>query len=167
MFEIEKDNRVNELIAITKSNSGISGPALAKAHMELGEKLAEEFSGLDPDDTTIVAMLRGGLFFAEGMYFKLGCKFQTYDPKKDNFVRPNTKNVILVDSVINTGKTIQEIIEPDMYVACCVINKKAVSLFDNQLYAIRVSENSFVGANVQQQTGDKGPDTTMRLFNLI
>lgn len=167
MFEIEKDNRVNELIAITKSNSGISGPALAKAHMELGEKLAEEFSGLDPDDTTIVAMLKGGLFFAEGMYFKLGCKFQTYDPKKDSFVRPNTKNVILVDSVINTGKTIQEIIEPDMYVACCVINKKAVSLFDNQLYAIRVSENSFVGANVQQQTGDKGPDTTMRLFNLI
>lgn len=167
MFEIEKDNRVNELIAITKSNSGISGSALAKAHMELGEKLAEEFSGLDPDDTTIVAMLRGGLFFAEGMYFKLGCKFQTYDPKKDSFVRPNTKNVILVDSVINTGKTIQEIIEPDMYVACCVINKKAVSLFDNQLYAIRVSENSFVGANVQQQTGDKGPDTTMRLFNLI
>ena len=167
MFEIAKDNRVNELIAITKSNSGISGPALAKAHMELGEKLAEEFSGLDPDDTTIVAMLRGGLFFAEGMYFKLGCKFQTYDPKKDSFVRPNTKNVILVDSVINTGKTIQEIIEPDMYVACCVINKKAVSLFDNQLYAIRVSENSFVGANVQQQTGDKGPDTTMRLFNLI
>ena len=167
MFEIEKDTRVNELIAITKSNSGISGTALAKAHMELGEKLAEEFSGLDPDDTTIVAMLRGGLFFAEGMYFKLGCKFQTYDPKKDSFVRPNTKNVILVDSVINTGKTIQEIIEPDMYVACCVINKKAVSLFDNQLYAIRVSENSFVGANVQQQTGDKGPDTTMRLFNLI
>lgn len=167
MFEIEKDNRVNELIAITKSNSGISGPALAKAHMELGEKLAEEFSGLDPDDTTIVAMLRGGLFFAEGMYFKLGCKFQTYDPKKDSFVRPNTKNVILVDSVINTGKTILAILEPDMIVASCVINQKAVPLFDKQLYTIRVSENSYVGAEVLQQKGDKGPDTTMRLFNLI
>ena len=54
-----------------------------------------------------------------------------------------------------------------MYVACCVINQKAVPFFDNQLYAIRVSENSFVGANVLQQTGNKGPDTTMRLFNLI
>ena len=128
MFEIEKDNIVNELIAITKSNSGISGPVLAKAHMELGEKLAEEFSGLDPEDTTIVAMLRGGLFFAEGMYFKLGCKFQTYDPKKDTFVRPNTRNVILVDSVINTGKTILAILEPDMKVASCVINQKAVPL---------------------------------------
>ena len=167
MFEIEKDNRVNELIAITKSNSGISGPALAKAHMELGEKLAEQFSGLDPEDTTIVAMLRGGLFFAEGMYFKLGCKFQTYDPKKDTFVRPNTKNVILVDSVINTGKTILAILEPDMKVASCVINQKVVPLFDEQLYTIRVSENSFVGADVLQQTGEKGPDTTMRLFNLI
>lgn len=167
MFEIEKDNRVNELIAITKSNSGISGPALAKAHMELGELLAEEFSGLDTEDTTIVAMLRGGLFFAEGMYFKLGCKFQTYDPKKDTFVRPNTKNVILVDSVINTGKTILAILEPDMKVASCVINQKAVHLFDKQLYTIRVSTNSFVGEEVLQQTGDKGPDTTMRLFNLI
>lgn len=167
MFEIEKDNRINELIAITKSNSGISGPILAKAHMELGEKLAEEFCGLDSKDTTIVAMLRGGLFFAEGMYFKLGCKFQTYDPKKDTFVRPNTKNVILVDSVINTGKTILAILEPDMRVASCVINQRAVSLFDKQLYTIRVSDNSFVGADVVKQAGDKGPDTTMRLFNLI
>lgn len=167
MFEIEKDSRVNELIAITKSNSGISGPSLAKAHMELGELLAEKFLELDPEDTTIVTMLRGGLFFAEGMYFKLGCKFQTYDPKKDTFVRPKTKNVILVDSVINTGKTIMAILEPDMMVASCVINQKAVSLFDKQLYTIRVSENSFVGAEVLQQKGDKGPDTTMRLFNLI
>ena len=167
MFEIKKDERINELISVTKSNSGISGPTLAKAHMELGEALAETFVDLDPDDTTIVALLRGGLFFAEGMYFKLGCKFQTYNPKTDVFVRPNTKNVILVDSVINTGKTIQEILEPDMYVACCVINQKAVSFFDSQLYTIRVSENSFVGANVLQQNGNKGPDTTMRLFNLI
>lgn len=167
MFEIEKDERINELISITKSNSGISGPTFAKAHMELGEVLADAFADLDPNDTTIVALLRGGLFFAEGLYFKLGCKFQTYNPKTDVFVRPNTKNVILVDSVINTGKTIQEILQPDMYVACCVINQKAVPFFDNQLYAIRVSENSFVGANVLQQTGNKGPDTTMRLFNLI
>lgn len=167
MFEIEKNDRVNELISITKSNSGVSGPALAQAHMELGGYLGELFADLDPNDTTIVAMLRGGLFFAEGMYFKLGCKFQTYNPKTDTFVRPNTKNIILVDSVINTGKTITEILKPDMRVACCVINQKAVPLFDAQLYTIRVSENSFVGAEVAQQTGNKGPDTTMRLFNLI
>ena len=167
MFEIEKTDRVNKLIAITKSNSGISGPVLAKAHMELGGLLAEAFTGLDPEDITIVAILRGGLFFAEGMYFRLGCKFQTYDPKKDAFIRPSTKHVILVDSVINTGKTILPIMEPDMMVASCVTNRKAVPVFDKQLYTIRASENSFVGAEVSQQTGNQGPDTTMRLFNLI
>ena len=167
MFEIAKDDKVKDLIAITKSDSGVSGPVLAKAHMELGELLGSCFNGLDPDDTTIVAMLRGGLFFAEGMYFKLGCKFQVHDPKGQKFIRPKTKNVILVDSVINTGNTIRDILEPDMFVACCVINEKAVSFFDKQLYTIRVSENSFVGSNVDQQVGTKGPDTTMRLFNLI
>lgn len=167
MFEIKKNNRVNELIAITKSNSGVSGPVLAKAHMELGGLLAEEFTGFDPKDITIVAVLRGGIFFAEGMYFKLGCKFQTYDPKKDTFVRPDTKYVILADSVINTGKTILPIWAPDMIVASCVTNRKVVPVFDKQLYTIRVSGNSFIGAEVSKQTGDKGPDTTMRLFNLI
>lgn len=167
MFEISKDDRVNELIAIIKSDSGVSGPALAKAHMELGGLLGNCFAGLKPDDTTIVAMLRGGLFFAEGLYFRLGCKFQVFDPKRGVFTRPKTKNVIIVDSVINTGKTIKDILEPDMFIACCVINQKAVPLFDEQLYTIRVSDNSFVGSEVLRQEGNKGPDTTMRLFNLI
>ena len=73
----------------------------------------------------------------------------------------------MADSVINTGKTIRDILESDMFVACCVINEKAVSFFDKQLYTIRVSENSFVGSYVTQQVGTQGPDTTMRLFNLI
>ncbi len=167
MFEIKKSKRVKELIAITKSDSGISGPELAKAHMELGSLLALDMSGFNPEDTTVVALLRGGIFFAEGMYFELGCKMETYDPKHEAFVRPQTKNVILVDSVINTGKTIIDILEPDMYVACCVINENAVPLFDKQLYTIRVSKNSFVGSNVKKQEGRKGPDTTMRLFNQI
>lgn len=167
MFEIEKDEQIDGLISITKSNSGISGAKLAKAHMALGERLAEVFTYLDPKDTTVVAILRGGIFFALGMYFKLDCKFQTYNPKYERFSRPDTKNVILVDSVIHTGKTILKILEPDMMVACCVINQKAVSMFKQQLYTIRVSKNSFVGTEVSEQIGDKGPDTTMRLFNLI
>lgn len=167
MFEIIKNDRINELIDITKSDSGVSGPVLAKAHMELGELLGNNFINLEPNDTTIVAILRSGLFFAEGLYFKLGCRFEVFDPKKDTFIRPKTKNVILVDGVINTGKTIRDILEPDMFVACCVVNKEAVSFFDEQLYAIRVSDNSFVGSNVRKQVGRKGPDTTMRLFNLI
>ena len=167
MFELEKTKEINNLISITKSDSGISGPELAKAHIKLGMALGNQITGLVPEDTTIVAMLRGGIFFAEGMYFAIGCKFQTYDPKHEQFVRPETKRVILVDSVINTGKTLLEILDPGMEVACCVINEQAVSMFDDFLYTVRVSKNSFVGKNVSKQVGNVGPDTTMRLFNQL
>ncbi len=167
MFELEKTEEVKNLIAITKSDSGVSGPELCKAHMELGRRLAKCMSEFDPKDTTIVAMLRGGLFFAEGMYLAMGCQFCTYDPKHEEFVRPNTKNIILVDSVINSGKTISRILTPDMFVACCVINEKAVASFEKQLYTVRISKNSFVGKGIKEQKGNVGPDTTMRLFNQI
>ena len=167
MYELAKNDMINDLIAITKSDSGISGPRLAKAHIKLGRLLGGEMPELDPEDTTIVAMLRGGIFFAEGLYFSLGCKMQTYDPKHETFVRPDTKNIIIVDSVINTGKTILSILAPDMLVACCVINEQAVPLFDKQLFTVRVSGNSFVGKEVTQQFGNIGPDTTLRLFNLL
>lgn len=73
MFELNKTKEVEELIAVTKSDSGISGPELAKAHIRLGELLAENID-IEPEDTTVVALLRGGIFFAQGIYFKLGCK---------------------------------------------------------------------------------------------
>ena len=167
MFELEKTAEVTDLIAITKSDSGITGPDLAKAHMTLGSLMGKQMRDFTPEDTTIIAILRGGIFFAEGMYFSMGCKLQTYDPKHESFVRPNTKNVILVDSVINTGKTLLSLLDKDTYIACCVINNEAVSLFDERLFTIRVSQNSFVGSNVKHQIGKKGPDTTMRLFNQL
>ena len=52
MFELEKTEEVLRLISITKSDSGISGPVLAKAHIELGSKLAEHID-VDPSDTTV------------------------------------------------------------------------------------------------------------------
>ena len=167
MFELEKNDEINRLVALTKSDSGVSGPSLAEAHIELGKALGRQMTMFNPEETTIVAMLRGGIFFAEGMYFSLGCKFEIYNPKSELFIRPETKNIILVDSVINTGKTMLEIIDPGMYVACCVINENAVSKFDERLFTVRVSKNSFVGSNVQKQSGNKGPDTTMRLFNQL
>lgn len=166
MFELEYTDKVRELIDITKSDSGISGPKLANAHIELGLILSR-FLPVDPKNTTVIAMLRGGMFFAQGIYFGLGCQFQLFDPKKDIFIRPKTKNVILADSVINTGSTIKTILDSDMLIASCVINRQAVPSFENQLYTVRVSDNSFVGSNIAKQSGNKGPDTTMRLFNLL
>lgn len=167
MFEIKKYEKIEKLIAITKSDSGISGPVLAKAHVELGRALGEQIKEQFSHDTTVVAILRGGIFMATGLYYALGCRFDVYDPKKDKFIRPKTKNVILVDSVINTGKTIEEISGQDISIACCVINENAVEKFKDRLYTVRVSKNSYVGDNTKVQNGNRGPDTTMRLFNQI
>ena len=166
MFELEKTDEVSKLIAITKSDSGICGPELVRAHIRLGELLAEHMN-FDSNDTTVVAIMRGGLFFAQGIYMALGCKFQTYDPKHEAFIKPATKNIILADSVINTGKTIKDIMTFDMWIACCVINAKAVLDFEKYLYTVRVSTNSFVGSDTKKQAETVGPDTTMRLFNLL
>ena len=166
MYELEKTDEVNRLIAISKSDSGISGPELVRAHIRLGELIGERIP-LNPKDTTVVAVMRGGIFFAQGIYMSLGCRFQVYNPKTDIFIRPETTNVILVDAVINTGETLRQILKQDMAVACCVINEKSVPLFDGQLYAVRVSKNSFVGSDTKVQKGNHGPDTTMRLFNQI
>ena len=139
MFELEHTEQIKRLIEITKSNSGISGPELAKAHIELG-RLLSAYLPVEPMDTTV---------------------------KKEQYIRPQTKYVIVADSVINTGSTIKPILEPDTLIASCVINEKALPFFQDQLYTVRVSNNSFVGSNIKKQEGGKGPDTTMRLFNLI
>ncbi len=167
MFELEKTEEVNELIALTKSDSEISGPRLAQAHIKLGELLAEHIE-LNPDETTVVAVMRGGIFFAQGIYFTLGCKFEVYDPKhEEGFKRPSTKNVILADSVINTGKTLLTLLDDNTWIASCVTNEKVVPIFEDKLYTVRVSKNSFVGSAIKKQNGNVGPDTTMRLFNQI
>lgn len=166
MFELDKTDEVKRLIAITKSDSGISGPQLAQAHIELGHILGR-YMDIDPENTTVVAIMRGGIFLAQGIYFETGCKFETFDLKHQEFVRPKTRDVVLVDSVINTGATIRNFLESNMKLACCVINEQAVSTFADQLYTVRVSKNSFVGADVKQQRGKVGPDTTMRLFNQL
>lgn len=84
--------------------------------------------------------------------------------------------VVIVDSVINTGKSIMRIIDElknhnpgiDVIIAANVIQNEAVELFKDYLvFATRLSKNSFVGVNQSKQTGKTGPDTADRLFNLI
>ena len=169
MYELEKTKEVTELIEKVKSGSGVCGPKLAQAHIRLGKLFGDEFLklGFVPEETTVVAVMRGGIFFAQGIYMSMGCRFDTYHPKLQEFVRPETKKIILADSVINTGKTIKDILGQDIYAACITINQKAVPKFEEKLFTVRISENSFVGGNVKKQVGNLGPDTTRRIFNLI
>lgn len=166
MFVLPTSPATKRLIQITKSDSGVSGPGLVLAHMELGYRLGLQIP-FPPEETTVVAILRGGICFALGMYIAMGCRFQTYEPKLEEFSPPETKYTILADSVINTGKTILPLLTDNTFAACCVASEEAARLLDDRLYTVRVSANSFVGQAVRKQQGAIGPDTTMRLFNLL
>ena len=105
-----------------------------------------------------------------------GGVFYSINPKKDDIPILNTERVVIVDSVINTGKSIMKIIDkirkldPDIEViiATNVIQNKAVEALKDYLVIVtRVSKNSFIGVNQPKQNGMTGPDTADRLFNLI
>lgn len=173
----DEDEEVQADIAICKSNSGISGSRLAAAHVRLGEKIGRHIATVFPEkNTSILVLERGGRFFGDGVYMGAGGIFYSMNPKQDDAPVINTERVVIVDSVINTGKSIMRIIDElknhnpgiDVIIAANVIQNEAVELFKDYLvFATRLSKNSFVGVNQSKQTGKTGPDTADRLFNLI
>ena len=173
----DEDEEVQADIAICKSNSGISGSRLAAAHVRLGEKIGRHIATVFPEkNTSILVLERGGRFFGDGVYMGAGGIFYSMNPKQDDAPVINTERVVIVDSVINTGKSIMRIIDElknhnpgiDVIIAANVIQNEAVELLKDYLvFATRLSKNSFVGVNQSKQTGKTGPDTADRLFNLI
>ena len=163
--------------AVCKSTSGINGSKLAEAHMMLGKKLGEVIRELVPStDTAVIVLERGGRFFGDGLYTGFGGTFYSYDPKTDSLPNITQSKAIIVDSVINTGKSVIGIINmlkksaPDIeiYIAVNVIQKDALELFKaHKIFAVRTSSNSFVGSRQFAQKDGKGPDTADRLFNYI
>ena len=70
MYELKRDEEVERLIAITKSDSGISGPRLVEAHRELGRLLGAQIgqSGqFEPEETYM-----GGYFSRRGCIWLWG-----------------------------------------------------------------------------------------------
>lgn len=173
----DEDEEVQADIAICKSNSGISGSRLAAAHVRLGEKIGRHIATVFPEkNTSILVLERGSRFFGDGVYMGAGGIFYSMNPKQDDAPVINTERVVIVDSVINTGKSIMRIIDElknhnpgiDVIIAANVIQNEAAELFKDYLvFATRLSKNSFVGVNQSKQTGKTGPDTADRLFNLI
>lgn len=164
-------------ISICKSSSGINGSRLAQAHFNLGFQLGCHIRKVMPNKKTPVLVLeRGGRFFGDGLYIGFGGQLYPYNPKKDILPELRSNLLLIVDSVINTGDSILQLIDklketyPEMQVclATNVIQKEAISkLKDYALFAIRVSDNKFIGKRQRVQIGNSGPDTADRLFNLL
>ncbi len=177
LLERECDSDINNDILICKSNSGINGNRLASAHIRLGQKLGTRIASLFPARNTAVLVLdRGGRFFGDGVYSSFGGVFYPFNPSKEHIPDISQERIIIVDSVINSGKSVFKLIADlksnnqnrEIIVATNVIQSESLKLFsDYKVFAVRTSDNSFVGERQALQTGKKGPDTADRLFNII
>lgn len=172
------DDTVKDNIAVTKSNSGINGSSLAAAHLRLGERLGKEIKTIIPDkNTAVIVMERGGRFFGDGLYSSFGGIFYPYNPSKDDVPDVSVHQfVIIADSVINTGNSILNTIKymksknlkTEIIIAANVIQRNALDkLKQYKIFTVRISDNYFIGKKQAVQTGNTGPDTADRLYNLI
>lgn len=175
--EEHNDALMAKYIEICKSSSRIVGPDLADAHYHLGKKLGTRIREILPNKNVPVIILdRGGRFFGDGLYIGFGGQLFPLNPKKDALPKLKSNLVLIVDSVINTGQSMSKLISqleeqnPNITVAIAtnVINCDSVAKFRKHLlFAIRISQNKFVGKRQLTQVGNSGPDTADRLFNLI
>ena len=180
----------------TKSRiSTLSTVELSEVHKKLGEllsyKLLEEFQmteleidhvqgkktgyGLDLNEKfLIIVLMRGGLYVADGFKnifdgkydFEMINSTKEITKIKENYNLEST-NIVIIDSVINTGNSIQEIVDllpknKILYIISLVMQEKAKELFSNYenlvFYISRESSNFYIGkGNI---------DTGNRLFKV-
>lgn len=150
---------------------------IADAHIRLGRKLGEVMRGFIPNiNAAVIILERGGRFFGDGVYTGFGGTFYSYNPKTDALPDIQQGLAVIVDSVINTGKSVIDMARklkhknPDIEIVIVsnVIQNDAINLLQEyKVLAVRTSANSFVGSKQATQKNGKGPDTADRLFNYI
>lgn len=199
---LEKDSNAAKVLATPMRNSAISGPALREAHRRTGAYLAtavltraigvedctishvlgHHTTGsrlLHEQQTVVMALMRAGEPMATGVneVFPLAMFLHANGP--ENIERHHLQGksqVLLVDSVINSGKTILEFVRAirdlDSDIRIVVVTgvvqaqcispdsafcKTLASHGNISLVALRCSETKFPGSG--------GTDTGNRLFN--
>lgn len=172
------DHRVKELTDLTKSDSGVQGKKLRKAHYEIGQLLGNKIHEEFPDEKFIVIiMMRSGLFVGSGLADVLDCPIILYDDVNkfmkewEQFAKNKEFTALICDGVVNSGRTIIKFIEETSIEKFIVVtnvicsNCKLIDVLP--IYAARISNHSFVGYKQKEVSNGKGPDTSDRLFKLL
>ena len=197
---VDATNRSAAKLLMTPTrDAGVAGPALRTAHENVGSYLATEFVtdiiGLEEyviphvqghqtigyrlryeQETVIVALMRGGEPMAYGVNSAFPLAMFVHASKPTDIVTHHLRhNVLLVDSVINSGKSVAAFIEhirsldATLHIIVVAGTVQAKSLTEGRfcqalehdknlsLVALRVSDNKF--------TGSGSTDTGNRLFN--
>ena len=185
VFILSQENgseKLSTLIEKCKSSSMTVGKELRQAHYELGKLISGELiKDVDGKMVAILTMMRAGLFFAIGIADQI--EGFGYSPSlmlvDDNKINDSTlaaireKEILIVDAVINTGKSVLNFVEqlPEkdrIKIVTTVIPNNSLHLFDRKrLYTVRTSNNQYKGAKVKYIKNGNGPDTGDRLFNTM
>ena len=176
MVEVLNDINDGAKRAINKclSSSQVCGYELREAHYYLGRKLGKEMinaRSISNKKVAVLIMMRAGLPFGFGVA-------DSFDESNDVAVLFSTSEnnyssfdvVVVVDAVVNTGKTILEIsnklIDKKVIVATNVISDKYLdNLKGLDIFATRISKHSYKGIKTTAVSNGKGPDTGDRLFD--
>ncbi|TKA82951.1 hypothetical protein B0A55_01327 [Friedmanniomyces simplex] len=197
------DRKGAKLLQTPMRDASVSGPALREAHRRVGYYLATEFLTdliglegcsirhvqggvtqghrlLDEQNTTIVPLLRGGepLAFGVSEAFPLAMFVHVKKAKHlDAGQLRGQSTVVLVDSVINTGKLIEELterireLEPGIRIVVVAgvvqadtvkpdgVLRRLAREGNFSVVALRLSENNYKGQGATD-TGDRLFNTT-------
>lgn len=189
---IDRTNeRMMRLLVNATRQASLTGPALAEAHRSVGRALATSIAELVAlEDVTIdhvagtsagvqvrsgtepivVALLRAGLFVAEGVWSSIPGSALVLHGGGSNIVSPPTsgRTIVVVDSVINTGRSIRKVLDvvatfqpSAVAVATLVAFRSGIErLVDDyprvDFHVARISDRSYVGRGTT--------DTGSRLF---
>ncbi len=185
------DPMIRLLVDVTR-RAETHGAALAHAHREVGRALAscvarhvtleeatiEHVTGTsvgvrirEGEEPIVLAMLRAGLFLAEGVWERFArSSLVLHDSRADTppVLPASNRVVVVVDAVINTGKSLRALLDPleklgvkQIVIVALVGYRPTVELLVSEkphidVVVARLSDRSFVG---------RGPtDTGGRLF---
>lgn len=129
-------------------SSALTSSVLRKLHHEIGTMLVAPFiekTGLKPEDYQVLSIPRSGSYIANGFAVDFdGRLLMSKDPSEVSDQIDYKKPLVIIDSVIDSGKTVCNIINglPDSYtqpvhVICLAINIKSLNLIEP--YKNRVS----------------------------
>ena len=136
--ELKKTDKILTKIDMCKSDSGICGKSLRQAHYALGKELAKSLlvsEKLENQKICIFIFMRAGLCFALGIadFLDKHCAVDLYFSYKNEAISDQYDRFILVDAVINSGKTILEAIQTldsnKVIVATNTFASKSIDLF--------------------------------------
>lgn len=186
VLEKEFSQEEKMLIELCKSCSQVSGYKLREAHYSLGEaavKALIKSHGFSGKNFSILIMMRAGLNFALGisdMLEKMNKSIEIHllnnelitDKVLDSI---KGKQVVVVDAVINSGKSIFKVLEqlPSSERKSCLVfttvmpSSSTILLNSMNIFTVRTSANKYKGAKVTKIQGGIGPDTGDRLFGTL